>query len=130
MHRPHHLDGAGLDDGRAVTEQRLVEASELAGRTAHRGARFDLGDVPRLVVDLVDVVREHPHAAVLLDDRESVALPGHGHQTVTERRLDVERDPERRRRAAEGLEDLVVEVAVDRPAVDRLDDRAEHLPAR
>ena len=44
--------------------------------------------------------------------------------------LRVERDPERRVRHAERLDDLVAEVPVDRPAVDGLDDRPEDLPAR
>ena len=130
MHRAHQLDGARLEQRGTEPEQRLVEAPEVTRRTPHRRARLRLGDVPGLVVQLVDPVGHHAQAAVVLHHREAVPLPRHRHQAVAELRLPFGvRRPTTTSRGAERREDLVAQVGLDRPAVDGFDDRAEHLPA-
>src|SRR5262249_60763239 len=77
VHRPHHLDGARLENRRAEAEQRLVEATEVTRRSTHPAAGFDLGDEVGLVVVAVDLVRDHLQPAVRFDDGQDVTSPRH-----------------------------------------------------
>ena len=124
----HDLDGAGLEQRRPVAEQRLVEPAELPGRAPHPAAGLDLGHVPGLVVDPLDVVRDHLQAAVELGG-DGVALPGDRHEAGPEGGLLLEGHAEAALLHTGRSEHLVGHVAVDRPAVDRLDHGAEDLPA-
>ncbi len=128
VHGGHRLDRAGLQDRAAHAEQRLVEAPEVVRGTAHAAAGLHLGDVPRLVVQLVDAVRNHLQRAV---DETGHAVPGpvHRHDAIAVVLLAFERDPEVAVVESERRGDLVAQVAIDAPSVDPLDDRSEDPPA-
>jgi hypothetical protein len=82
----------------------------------------------RLVVELIDFVRDHLQASVLVDDRQDVAAPVHRGNSIAEGGLLLLRDAQAHVLDAERREHLLPDVPVDRTTVDPLDDRAEDLP--
>jgi hypothetical protein len=129
VHGAHHLDRARLEHRRPHAQQRFVEAAELPGGPAHPATGFDLGDEIRLVVELIDLVRDHLQASVRVDDRQDVAAPVHGGNSIAEGGLFLLWNAQAHVLDAERREHFLPHVPVDRTTVDPLDDRAEDLPA-